>query len=154
VHRAPDPQQLPLRRPPTPRRDTTGRETTGNEAPANGPGSAFPAGAARGYALITVQDTGIGISEADLPHLYTSFYRGSNIKRTSAPGSGLGLTITQQILDHHGGTITIESARDHGTTATITLPLTSTSTSTRASTAGGAPTVSSAPPAALLDQPR
>lgn len=82
------------------------------------------------HALITVQDTGIGIPDEDLPHLFTSFYRGSNIKRSSATGSGLGLTITKQILDRHEGTITITSEtrpKDEatfGTTVLIALPLT------------------------------
>lgn len=74
------------------------------------------------YARITVGDTGIGITTSDIPHVYTSFYRGSNIKRTSFPGSGLGLTITKQILDNHRGTIKIKSSPGRGTTVSIDIP--------------------------------
>jgi signal transduction histidine kinase len=86
------------------------------------PGNRHP-DAAVPCALITVQDTGIGIPEGDLPHLCTSFYRGSNIKRTTSPGSGLGLTITKQILDQHHGVLMIDSTPGEGTTVSMSIPL-------------------------------
>lgn len=104
--------------PGAPMSTTTGNRAFGHETPGD-----TTASTGSRHVLITVQDTGIGIPESDLPHLYTSFYRGSNVKHTTAPGSGLGLTITKQILDRHAGTIIITSTLDQGTRTLIKLPL-------------------------------
>ena len=74
-------------------------------------------------AILTVQDSGIGISEDDMPHLYQRFYRGARVGQMAIPGSGLGLAIVKEIVDLHGGGITIESVVSEGTTVTISLPL-------------------------------
>jgi signal transduction histidine kinase len=68
--------------------------------------------------VISVTDSGNGISASDLPHVFDRFYRGSRSR-----GSGLGLTIARDLVQAHGGTLTAESAADSGTTMTVTLPV-------------------------------
>ena len=72
-------------------------------------------------AVFTVRDHGIGIPASDLPHLFESFARGSNVK--DAPGTGLGLAIVARCVHLHGGTLSIESEEGHGTLVTVRLPL-------------------------------
>ncbi len=74
-------------------------------------------------AEITVQDTGPGIAPDDLPHLFTRFYQVPRAGATRS-GLGLGLYIGQQIVIAHGGTITVRSTLEEGTTFTVALPLT------------------------------
>jgi signal transduction histidine kinase len=72
---------------------------------------------------ITVQDTGEGISSDDLPHIFDRFWRGDRSRtRASGVGGGLGLSITRQLIQSHGGSIEVESALGVGTTFTISLP--------------------------------
>ena len=72
---------------------------------------------------IEVEDTGIGISPQSLPHIFERFYR-VNQTRTKVKGSfGLGLNITQQIIQAHAGQIKVTSQVDQGTTFQIILPL-------------------------------
>jgi two-component system CheB/CheR fusion protein len=73
-----------------------------------------------GEAAITVCDQGSGIPEGDLPHLFTRFYTGTN---ESAAGLGLGLYISQELVDAMNGTISVESGEGKGTTFTVRLPL-------------------------------
>ncbi|GAB1642179.1 ATP-binding protein [Krasilnikovia sp. MM14-A1259] len=74
-------------------------------------------------AVIVVRDTGIGIPAADLPYLFTRFFRASNATRQAIPGTGLGLAIVSTIVEGHGGTITVDSREGVGTTMTIRIPL-------------------------------
>jgi signal transduction histidine kinase len=76
------------------------------------------------HAILTISDTGIGIPESDLPHLFERFYRVSNKGDACPKGTGLGLAITKRIIERHGGTITVKSILGKGTTFMITLPLT------------------------------
>jgi signal transduction histidine kinase len=70
---------------------------------------------------VTVEDRGPGIDSRDAAHLFEPFYRG---RGTSAVrGSGLGLTIVQQVVAAHGGTIEVQRRRREGAAFTITLPL-------------------------------
>lgn len=70
---------------------------------------------------LTITDEGIGIPADDLPHLFETFFRARNA--ISVPGSGLGLMITRQFIELHGGTIRVCSEENQGTTFTITLPV-------------------------------
>jgi signal transduction histidine kinase len=72
---------------------------------------------------ITVQDNGVGIDAADLPHVFTPFFRGDRSRTRQTGGTGLGLTLAQRIVEAHGGTIALRSQPERGTTATISLPL-------------------------------
>lgn len=75
-------------------------------------------------AILSVHDTGQGISPLDLPHVFERFYRGDKSRhRENQPGgTGLGLSICQSIVQAHGGKIEIQSAPGAGTTATVRLP--------------------------------
>jgi two-component system sensor histidine kinase BaeS len=72
---------------------------------------------------ISVRDTGIGISEEDLPFIFERFFRGGN-GENGAKGSGIGLTIAKELTEAHGGKIEVKSALNHGTEFTLRLPLT------------------------------
>jgi PAS domain S-box-containing protein len=72
-------------------------------------------------AVFTVTDQGIGIPAADLPRLFESFSRGSNVR--DAPGTGLGLSIVKRSVTAHGGTVFLTSEEGRGTAVTIILPL-------------------------------
>jgi signal transduction histidine kinase len=75
------------------------------------------------HARVSVIDTGIGIPEDALPQLFDAFYRAPNAKKIDVVGSGLGLTIARDIVEHYGGTIEVESTVGQGTTFTVTLPI-------------------------------
>ena len=75
-----------------------------------------------GACVLTVADTGIGISEEDQPRIRGRFYRSSEAYRLAVPGSGLGLSVVDAIVAAHGGTIDIASAPGQGTTVTVVLP--------------------------------
>lgn len=70
--------------------------------------------------LITLSDTGVGITQEDLPRIFEKFYRGHSGKTTK--GSGLGLTIAHHIIQAHGGHIWAESEPGRGSTFYILLP--------------------------------
>ncbi len=72
---------------------------------------------------LEVTDTGMGISEADIPHLFTRFYRGERAGQTSIPGTGLGLSIVKEIVDLHEGNIAVQSQVGRGTTFKVYLPI-------------------------------
>ncbi|MGG6263932.1 sensor histidine kinase [Leptolyngbya sp. AN03gr2] len=73
-------------------------------------------------AIVQVEDTGIGISETDLPHIFERFYRVNTSRCKETGGTGLGLAITQQIIAAHGGTLTVQSQLGQGSIFQITLP--------------------------------
>jgi len=71
-------------------------------------------------ALISVKDTGIGISEQDLPHIFERFYR-CDPSRSQA-GTGLGLSFARAVAQAHNGDITVTSAPNKGSTFTVIIP--------------------------------
>jgi len=75
-----------------------------------------------GGAQLAVQDTGIGIPPDELAQLTTRFFRATTATRRAIPGVGLGLSITQAVVDAHGGTLDIASTVGEGTTFTLELP--------------------------------
>ncbi|MBP2352130.1 signal transduction histidine kinase [Kribbella aluminosa] len=75
-----------------------------------------------GAAVITVEDDGDGIPEADRQRVFERFVRLDTSRSRASGGSGLGLSIAREITRAHHGTITLTSAPTGGTTATITLP--------------------------------
>jgi signal transduction histidine kinase len=74
---------------------------------------------AEGQAVLTITDTGCGISKDDLSKIFTPFFTTKEVGK----GTGLGLTVVQGIIQEHRGTITVNSEPGKGTTFTITLPL-------------------------------
>ena len=80
-------------------------------------------GTEAGQAVLTVADTGVGISAADRERIFERFYRTAIARRQEIQGTGLGLTISQAIVDAHHGTITVDSEEGRGSTFTVRLPL-------------------------------
>ena len=72
----------------------------------------------KSFAVCTISDTGSGVDEKDLPHIFERFYKGGG-----TPGSGLGLSIVKELVEGSGGTVSIESIKGNGATATVRLPL-------------------------------
>ena len=72
---------------------------------------------------ITVQDKGAGISADQLPHIFDKFYQADNQAQAATKGTGLGLAIAKEIVEAHGGEITVESLVGRGTTFVVTLPV-------------------------------
>lgn len=71
--------------------------------------------------IFKISDQGIGIPEADVMHLFEPFHRAANVGTIS--GTGLGLVITKESVELHGGTIEVTSQVDSGTLFTITIPI-------------------------------
>lgn len=74
-----------------------------------------------GGVAVSVEDTGVGITTEDLPHIFERFYR-ADPSRARPGGSGLGLAIAQWIAQAHGGELTVESAPGRGSKFTLLLP--------------------------------
>jgi PAS domain S-box-containing protein len=79
--------------------------------------------AAKEQIVVTVEDSGVGIPKDQLEKLFTKFFRADNVIRMQTEGSGLGLFIVKNIVEKHGGKVTIASEEKVGTTATVTLPI-------------------------------
>jgi len=84
-----------------------------------------------GRIVVSVQDTGTGISQADLPHIFERLYRADRSRSRVTGGSGLGLSIAKSLVEAHGGEIWALSAVGEGTTISFSLPLDTPSPSDR-----------------------
>ena len=73
--------------------------------------------------IVHIKDTGIGIAESSVPHLFKKFYRASKVLREGRKGTGLGLYISKQIINMHGGRIWVRSKINEGSTFSFSLPL-------------------------------
>ncbi|MHC4618087.1 MAG: ATP-binding protein [Planctomycetota bacterium] len=71
---------------------------------------------------ISVSDTGIGIPADEVASVFDEFFRASNAKKSERDGTGLGLSIVKQIVERHGGEISVQSEEGQGTTFTVILP--------------------------------
>lgn len=78
--------------------------------------------------ILKVADNGLGIDEDDVPKLFTRFFRAKT--STGISGTGLGLNLTKILIEEHGGSITVSSAKGQGTTFTVHLPVNGPTTST------------------------
>ncbi len=73
---------------------------------------------------ILVSDTGVGIAEEDLPHVFDRFWRADRSRNRRTGGSGLGLAIVRGLVELHGGSVSVTSTVGEGTAFTLRLPLT------------------------------
>ena len=78
-----------------------------------------------GMCKISIRDSGIGIAPEVLPHVFERFYRvpGAEVLTGSSVGFGLGLYISKQIVEHHGGHIEVQSVPESGSIFSVVLPL-------------------------------
>ncbi len=76
-----------------------------------------------GRAEIIVSDTGMGISKTDQENLFTKFFRAENALKKQIGGTGLGLSIVKSIVEMHGGSVTVDSTLNRGSTFTVVLPI-------------------------------
>ena len=83
---------------------------------------ALQVAAAGNKVVITVIDTGAGIEAEQLPQIFDKFYQADNQAQAATKGTGLGLAIAREIVEAHGGQITVESRVGEGTTFVVTLP--------------------------------
>jgi signal transduction histidine kinase len=72
---------------------------------------------------IAVEDRGLGIPSVDVAHLFEPFYRGHEAVAAQIKGSGVGLSLVKQIVDAHGGRVTVKSTQGAGSVFTIHLPI-------------------------------
>lgn len=83
-------------------------------------------GLVEGQARLSIADSGVGISEEDLPHIFDEFYRGSPVDSEDQPidvrGMGQGLSMVKLIVEAHGGKVDLKSAVGKGTTVTLYFP--------------------------------
>ena len=83
---------------------------------------ALTVGAEENKVIITVTDTGAGIAAQQLPHIFDKFFQADNQAQAATKGTGLGLAIAKEIVEAHGGKITVESRVGEGTTFVVILP--------------------------------
>lgn len=76
-----------------------------------------------GDAILQVSDHGPGLPAAELPHIFERFYRGARARASETPGTGLGLALSQAIVQAHGGRIDVANALEGGLIFRISLPL-------------------------------
>ena len=74
-------------------------------------------------AFVSITDTGMGMTKEDQGHIFERFYKVDKSRNRTLGGSGLGLSISQKIIDMHDGSIHVQSQLHEGTTFTITLPV-------------------------------
>lgn len=72
---------------------------------------------------IAIEDEGMGVAPADAERLFEKFYRVQNEQSRNIGGTGLGLAICKEIIESHGGTISVRSELGNGTTMTVELPI-------------------------------
>jgi heavy metal sensor kinase len=86
----------------------------------------------RHAAIVEIADSGIGIADSDLPHIFDRFYRADQARSREVPGSGLGLAIARWIANGHNATIEVESSLGNGALFRVRVPLADPATSPEA----------------------
>jgi two-component system sensor histidine kinase ResE len=72
---------------------------------------------------VTIEDRGIGIPASEVPYIFEPFYRGRDVVAAQIHGNGLGLSLVKNIIEAHGGTITVASIQGEGSSFTLSLPV-------------------------------
>jgi signal transduction histidine kinase len=85
--------------------------------------AALSAQPGNGETIIRVEDRGIGIEPADLPHVFEPFYRGRQASENQTPGSGLGLSLARDAVEAMGGRLSVESRVGRGSVFSLSLPV-------------------------------
>jgi two-component system sensor histidine kinase BaeS len=85
---------------------------------------------ARGNGGLEVTDTGIGISAADLPHVFSRFWRGEKSRSRATGGAGIGLSIVQELVRAHGGRVEVDSVVGEGSVFRVSIPMSAAPTNT------------------------
>ncbi|QHZ53638.1 sensor histidine kinase [Paenibacillus larvae] len=75
-----------------------------------------------GKISISVTDTGIGMTDECIPHIFEPFYRADKSRSQHIPGNGLGLSISKTIIEKHGGEILVKNIANSGTKVTVFFP--------------------------------
>lgn len=78
--------------------------------------------AAEQRAGVVVRDTGMGVPDEEVPHLFSRFYRSRRVGQSTIPGAGLGLAVVKEIVSLHGGEVTVQSREGEGSTFTMWFP--------------------------------
>ena len=76
------------------------------------------------FAVVQISDDGAGIPEDEISNIFERFYRADKSRNRKTGGTGLGLAIAKSLIVAHGGTITVDSQFDVGTTFTVRIPKT------------------------------
>ena len=71
---------------------------------------------------LTVRDTGVGIAPEELPRVFDRFHRAERTRARTHEGSGIGLSLVRELVAMHGGTVSVESIAEQGTTFTVSVP--------------------------------
>jgi two-component system phosphate regulon sensor histidine kinase PhoR len=79
-------------------------------------------GSARGETRLWVEDQGIGMDKREIKRVFERFYRTQKAEQTGEAGSGIGLSIVEQIVAEHGGSILVDSTPGRGSRFTLVLP--------------------------------
>ena len=74
-------------------------------------------------AILQVTDTGVGVPEESIPHLFERFYRVDKARARKSGGSGLGLSIVRNMVERNGGSISVSSTLGEGSTFTVAFPI-------------------------------
>jgi signal transduction histidine kinase len=72
--------------------------------------------------VIQVADTGLGVPDDEIPHLFEELHRGREAKARGIPGSGLGLALVKAVVERHGGSVSVRSRAEQGSVFTLWLP--------------------------------
>jgi signal transduction histidine kinase len=74
-------------------------------------------------AVVQILDRGVGIDEAEQPHVFERFYRGARARELVTQGSGLGLAVTAAVVAGHGGKVEVDSVPGRGSCFSLRIPL-------------------------------
>jgi two-component system sensor histidine kinase ResE len=72
---------------------------------------------------IDIQDSGTGIPEEDLPFVFERFYKADKARTRGSSGTGIGLSIVKNLIEAHGGSVSVQSREGQGTTFSMILPV-------------------------------